>query len=217
MKDPNKKLCPYPNCNSYLELKDIKNRYITCLNRHKYCFLCLKKPHGNSPCEINIDADLNEYAQNHFVKKCPHCGIIIEKQSGCNHITCSKCGHQWCWLCNKEYSQNHFIEGECKGFQYYQPKNDYEVKLVLEGKIKYNELNESQRQPNLDIIDHLNIQHNDFILDNAFVVDNINIERIHERCNHHPWDSASCCNKIILLFYYLIFGHGILIPKKGGS
>ena len=135
LQDPNKKLCPFPNCNSYLELKDIKNKYVSCLNNHEFCFLCLKKPHDNIPCEKSIDSDLKEYTQNNFVKKCPHCGIIIEKQSGCNHITCSKCGYQWCWLCNNKYEENHFNEGMCKGFQFYQPKNEYEVKLVIEGKL----------------------------------------------------------------------------------
>ena len=51
--DPNKKLCPYPNCDSYLELKDIKIKDVTCKNNHSYCFECLKKPHGNLPCNTN--------------------------------------------------------------------------------------------------------------------------------------------------------------------
>ena len=221
MKDPNKKLCPYPNCESYLELKDIKNKYVTCLNKHKYCFLCLKGPHGKSPCEKNIDIDLKEYAQNYFVKKCPYCGIIIEKQSGCNHITCSKCGYQWCWLCNNQYSQNHFKEGKCKGFQFYQPKNDYEVKLVLEGKINYNELSENQRQYNTNRIEDLNdihIRQNQDVLNTGFIGDNIFIDRIpdeivHDVHNNHPpvHDIENNCNVIIFLFFYLIFGHGILI------
>ncbi len=225
MKDPNKKLCPYPNCDSYLELKDIKNKYVTCLKQHKYCFLCLKKPHGNSPCEKNIDIDLKEYAQNYFVKKCPYCGIIIEKQSGCNHITCSKCGYQWCWLCNNEYSQNHFKEGKCKGFQFYQPKNDYEVKLVMEGKINYNELSENQRQYNTNIIEDLNnihIQQNQDILNTAIIEPNIFIDRmlgvhdvidIHNIHPHvHDVENTNY-DVIIFLFFYLIFGHGFLIPK----
>ena len=224
MKDPNKKLCPYPNCDSYLELKDIKNKYVTCLKQHKYCFLCLKKPHGNSPCEKNIDIDLKEYAQNYFVKKCPYCGIIIEKQSGCNHITCSKCGYQWCWLCNNEYSQNHFKEGKCKGLQFYQPKNDYEVKLVLEGKINYNELSENQRQYNTNRIEDLNdihnIQQNQNVLNNEEIRNNIFTDRIDAQYvtvvhNNHPPAhdiEKTNCDVIIFLFFYLIFGHGILIP-----
>merc|ERR1712228_257023 len=33
--------------------------------------------------------------------KCPRCGILTEKTSGCNHMTC-KCKCEWCWVCGKE-------------------------------------------------------------------------------------------------------------------
>ena len=144
--DPNKKLCPYPNCDSYLELKDILIKDVKCKNNHTYCFECLKKPHGNLPCNSNLYKSITEFAKNHFIKKCPKCGIIIEKNKGCNHITCIQCGYQWCWLCNQEYKPDHFSSGKCRGFQFYQPKNEYEIKLLMEGKINYNELSSSQRQ-----------------------------------------------------------------------
>eukprot|EP00416_Gambierdiscus_australes_P027220 CAMPEP_0171067190 /NCGR_PEP_ID=MMETSP0766_2-20121228/7853_1 /TAXON_ID=439317 /ORGANISM="Gambierdiscus australes, Strain CAWD 149" /LENGTH=490 /DNA_ID=CAMNT_0011523409 /DNA_START=83 /DNA_END=1555 /DNA_ORIENTATION=+ len=34
-------------------------------------------------------------------RKCPRCGVITEKSSGCNHMTC-QCKCQWCWVCGKE-------------------------------------------------------------------------------------------------------------------
>ena len=83
---------------------------------------------------------------NNFIKKCRKCKIITEKNKGCNHITCTKCGFQWCWLCNEKYDLTHFTKGICKGFQFFQPKNDYDIKLMMEGKIKANELSHSQRQ-----------------------------------------------------------------------
>ena len=148
--NPNKKLCPFPNCDSYLELKDLKEKYVTCENNHTFCFLCLKKPHGENPCEEKMDKSIIEYALNNFVKKCPNCSIIIEKNNGCNHITCTKCQYQWCWLCNQKYEIGHYSQGKCKGFQFFKPKNEYEIKLMMEGKINADELSGSQRQSDDD-------------------------------------------------------------------
>ena len=191
--DPNKKLCPYPNCDSYLELIDIRNKDVTCKNGHKYCFDCLKKPHGKLPCNAKIDKSLIEFAKNNFVKKCPKCSIITEKNQGCNHITCTKCRYQWCWLCNEEYKVNHFKEGKCRGFQFFQPKNDYEIKLVMEGKINFNELSSSQRQNNL-------------------IINDLNIDIPQERNHNHflgqdNYNSYSCLTKFLIVLLYLFFGH----------
>ena len=133
--DPNKKLCPFPNCNSYLELKDINNKDVTCFNKHTFCFLCLQNPHGKLACKGNLNKSIIEFAKNHFLKKCPNCSIITEKSSGCNHIICSKCNYQWCWLCNEKYSYDHYLQGKCKGFQFFKPNDEYDIKLAFEGKI----------------------------------------------------------------------------------
>ena len=36
-------------------------------------------------------------------KKCPKCGWSIEKNEGCNHMTCRLCHHEFCWLCFQNY------------------------------------------------------------------------------------------------------------------
>ena len=133
--DQNKKLCPFPNCDSYLELKDPNNKYVKCLNNHLFCFICLNKPHGKIACNKYINKSLNEYAEKNFLKKCPKCGIITEKYTGCNHITCSKCNYQWCWLCNKAYTEDHYEQGKCNGYQFFEPKNENEIQLLFDRKL----------------------------------------------------------------------------------
>jgi hypothetical protein len=133
------------------------------------------------------------------VKKCPKCSIITEKNNGCNHITCTKCGYQWCWLCNQEYNVNHFNGGKCKGFQYFQPKSEYEIKLMMEGKINYDELSENQRQFNLNFI-------NDFFDENMPHFRGPNEE---ERYNR-----IKCSRKAFTVFYFLIFGNCYFIIQE---
>ncbi|EXL53795.1 hypothetical protein FOCG_06954 [Fusarium oxysporum f. sp. radicis-lycopersici 26381] len=36
-------------------------------------------------------------------KPCGGCGWAIEKNSGCSHMTCSKCGHEFCWDCGADH------------------------------------------------------------------------------------------------------------------
>jgi hypothetical protein len=32
-------------------------------------------------------------------KSCPNCQNHIEKNDGCNHMTCRTCRHEFCWIC----------------------------------------------------------------------------------------------------------------------
>ena len=225
--DPNKKLCPYPNCDSYLELKQIRNKDVSCKNNHTFCFECLKKPHGKLPCNENLDKSMEEYAKNNFVKKCPKCSIITEKNNGCNHITCSKCRYQWCWLCNEEYNVNHFQGGKCKGFQFFQPQNDYEIKLMMEGKINVNELSNSQRQFD-DNFDNVNFN-DDRILHIRVIPDIPEMPEVHDIPNIRPnfirmrfrieeneeirFNRVKCPKKAFLVFIFSFFGNSYFILK----
>ena len=149
--NPNKKFCPYPNCDSYLTKNENPNELNSkCKNGHEYCFKCLDKPHEDNICKGQIDDEnIKQYAKNKFIKKCPNCGTYTEKNEGCNHMICLECNYQWCWLCNEQYDYNHYISGKCKGFQFFQPKNENDIKLVFEGKIK---LKRNERQIDFDNI-----------------------------------------------------------------
>ncbi|TRY72627.1 hypothetical protein TCAL_09958 [Tigriopus californicus] len=45
------------------------------------------------------------------VKVCPRCDVLIVKMDdgSCNHMTCSVCGVEFCWLCMKEISDLHYL------------------------------------------------------------------------------------------------------------
>jgi hypothetical protein len=39
------------------------------------------------------------------IKKCPKCDVNIEKNDGCDHMTCNKCKYEFCWSTLKKYQK----------------------------------------------------------------------------------------------------------------
>ena len=72
----------------------------------------LRAKHGDRVME---EVESSQWVLDH-TKPCPNCGTGTEKNGGCNHITCLKCRHQWCWLCMSTYSQGHYSNGSCEQF-----------------------------------------------------------------------------------------------------
>jgi ariadne-1 len=70
LNNPNKKFCPYPNCNSYMK-REKHEKNVKCGNGHLSCFYCLKKPHEGK-CIKELDEKMEEYAKKKFIKKCPN-------------------------------------------------------------------------------------------------------------------------------------------------
>jgi len=54
--------------------------------------------HANLTCEAFQRIHL---LQNDRYKQCPglRCQEVIEKNEGCNHMTCATCNHEFCWTC----------------------------------------------------------------------------------------------------------------------
>ncbi|ODV58069.1 uncharacterized protein ASCRUDRAFT_62946 [Ascoidea rubescens DSM 1968] len=120
---------------SSIDSKTIQNLNIdlpifTCYNNHNYCFNCRLESHFPCPCYIsklwvNKCKDDSETANwiNVNTKECPKCISSIEKNGGCNHMTCYKCFHQFCWIClgpwashgSSYYQCNRYNEDDSKG------------------------------------------------------------------------------------------------------
>ncbi|PVF95646.1 hypothetical protein CPB86DRAFT_568183 [Serendipita vermifera] len=39
------------------------------------------------------------------IKHCPKCTSKIDKDGGCDHMTCSRCAHEFCWICLVDYKE----------------------------------------------------------------------------------------------------------------
>ena len=129
--DSNKKIkfCPFPDCDGYAEKKFSK--YVKCNNGHEFCFECGAAPHGLKGCSKIIDAGFEEWKSHTLVKRCPNCKFWTEKNEGCNHMTCSQCKFQWCWVCEKECVAGHYDFGPCKGLHFEKVRDDEDAKRLM--------------------------------------------------------------------------------------
>lgn len=59
----------------------------------------MEKRYGRRTLRLVVDESLSQDWIEVNSKKCPHCGISIEKEDGCNKMTCWRCGTYFCWLC----------------------------------------------------------------------------------------------------------------------
>ncbi|KZV65500.1 hypothetical protein PENSPDRAFT_655714, partial [Peniophora sp. CONT] len=59
---------------------------------------CAENRAHNNPAEQDRLVEAWIAGQGGRVKKCPQCGVPVEKTAGCNHIAC-RCGAHVCWHC----------------------------------------------------------------------------------------------------------------------
>ncbi|KAL0452078.1 UNVERIFIED_CONTAM: putative E3 ubiquitin-protein ligase ARI8 [Sesamum latifolium] len=112
----NLKWCPAPGCESAVQFDaDDSNNYdVACDCGYKFCWNCTQERHRPVECET-VDKwtkQNNSEAENTtwiitFTKQCPKCRRNIEKNQGCNHMTCGKpCGYEFCWLCLEDWTEH---------------------------------------------------------------------------------------------------------------
>ncbi|GMH35808.1 hypothetical protein BSKO_03676 [Bryopsis sp. KO-2023] len=41
-----------------------------------------------------------------YIKDCPRCFCLCEKMWGCDHVTCPRCRHHFCWKCRADWSSS---------------------------------------------------------------------------------------------------------------
>lgn len=124
--DKNYMNCPIPDCEEILDI-DVaeEGEYrMECAEGHQFCSKCMSPGwHKPSEChnvkifiklffyfqygdeilrQIKKNADVTNY------KQCPQCTVIIEKNEGCNQMKCLACNFEFCWLCLKKYTSDHY-------------------------------------------------------------------------------------------------------------
>ena len=69
----------------------------------EFCLKCTKASHGGE-CDQLDEATAQLIRDN--TRPCPRCMAPVEKNGGCNHMSC-RCGAHFCWTCNQSYERNH--------------------------------------------------------------------------------------------------------------
>ena len=102
LSNPDLIFCPIIDCEGYAK-KISGQLYNICNKGHKFCPKCGEFWHkeGKCPEEEKVDKLFEEFYKKLNLKTCPYCNIITLKKGGCNHITCTYCGKNWCWLCKE--------------------------------------------------------------------------------------------------------------------
>lgn len=92
-----------------------------------FCLVCGEEPHAPVACKDL--AKWNEKCRNESetanwilanTKSCPKCVSRIEKNQGCNHMTCQRCKYEFCWICMGDWKDHGANTGgyyKCSRFQ----------------------------------------------------------------------------------------------------
>ncbi|KAI1612501.1 ubiquitin-conjugating enzyme E2 [Exophiala viscosa] len=126
----NLKWCPAPECEYAIDCPVKKrdlNRIVPtvrCAHEHSFCFGCTLADHRPAPCALvkkwmkkcEDDSETSNWISAN-TKECPKCNSTIEKNGGCNHMTCRKCKHEFCWMCMGPWSEHGTSWYNCNRFE----------------------------------------------------------------------------------------------------
>lgn len=135
--------CPTPSCQYGFEISKVCNKFSCPICLKHYCLKCRTECHDGKSCDENksktdLDKQFLELARSTKMKQCPKCKHWIEKNEGCNHMTCI-CKYEFCYVCGEPSTVSHT---NCK-FKFTAP----EVREAGDREIQRN-ANENNRELN---------------------------------------------------------------------
>lgn len=101
--------CPTPDCKQVYH-RNTRGHILqcpSCLTR--ICPKCNAEYHEHAPCQGDEESDralFEEWKRSHDVKDCPGCKAPIEREAGCNHMTCVRCKTHICWVCLATFEES---------------------------------------------------------------------------------------------------------------
>ncbi|XP_064632911.1 potential E3 ubiquitin-protein ligase ariadne-2-like [Lineus longissimus] len=125
LSNPELRFCPGPNCAIVVRAVEIKQKRVICSYcKTTFCFRCGIDYHSPTDCDVikkwltkcADDSETANYISAH-TKDCPKCHVCIEKNGGCNHMQCSKCKHDFCWMCLGDWKAHGSEYYECSRYK----------------------------------------------------------------------------------------------------
>jgi len=135
--------CPGPGCERVAALPSNSNGIYSDSDQvvahcdscfTDFCIKCGEEPHAPLTCtslETWKEKCENESETANWIlantKACPKCRSRIEKNQGCNHMTCQKCKHEFCWICGGDWKDHGANTGgyyNCNKFNEKQGEDD---------------------------------------------------------------------------------------------
>ncbi|EFO96436.1 hypothetical protein CRE_04474 [Caenorhabditis remanei] len=107
------KWCHGAGCEKVIKVPHASIRHVACSCGSQFCFSCNKDSHEPASCHILThwlkmdDQESSKWILSN-TKDCPKCQAPIEKNGGCNHMTCTNrnCRYEFCWLCMGDWRKS---------------------------------------------------------------------------------------------------------------
>ena len=106
--NPNNRDCPNPEGCGHRQIGSPDSPAMTCEKcGYEFCFEHSNAHPGKTCQQYEAKTREDVLRMRAAVKAmgarpCPHCKCDTLKNSGCNHMTCSRCRKEWCWLCGRK-------------------------------------------------------------------------------------------------------------------
>lgn len=121
--------CIAPSCEKIIELQspliDVNRKVpsVKCACGQAFCFACRLDDHMPATCTVakawlkkcQDDSETSNWIAAN-TQECNKCHSTIEKNGGCNHMTCKRCKHEFCWVCMGDWNLHGTSYYNCSRF-----------------------------------------------------------------------------------------------------